>query len=74
MPTITIPKELAHAGDLVLIPRKEYDALVHFRISNVREVAMTPVQKRALIRARKNFAAGKFFTPHELRQKLARRD
>lgn len=74
MPTLTIPKELTRAGDLIIVPRKEYDALVHFRISNVREVAMTPAQKRSLIRARKNFAAGKFLTPHELRQKLARQD
>ena len=72
MPTLTIPRELARIGELVLIPRKEYDELLHFRMNNVREADMTPAQKRALIRARKNLAAGEFLTPHELRQKLAR--
>lgn len=72
MPALTIPRELAKTGELVLIPRKEYDRLLHFRMNNVREVDMTLAQKRALARARKNLAAGKFLTPHELRQKLAR--
>ncbi|MFY9462730.1 MAG: hypothetical protein WAP52_00905 [Candidatus Sungiibacteriota bacterium] len=74
MPTLTIPRELAKSGELILIPRKEYNELLHLRISNVREVDMTLAQKRALVRARKNLAAGKFLTPHELRQKLARQD
>lgn len=29
MATVTIPKELARKGDLVLIPRREYEALLH---------------------------------------------
>lgn len=29
MTTITIPKELARKGDLVLIPRKEYEQFLH---------------------------------------------
>ena len=74
MPTLTIPKELAQTGELILIPRKEYDELLHFRMNNIREVSITLAQKHALIRARKNLAAGKFLTPHELRQKLARQD
>ena len=74
MPTLTIPKDLARTGELILVPRKEYDELLRFRMSNVREVDITLAQKRALARARKNLAAGKFLTPHELRQKLARQD
>ena len=74
MPTLTIPRELVRSGELILIPRKEYDELLHFRMSSIREVDMTLAQKRALIRARKNLAAGEFLTPHELRQKLARQD
>lgn len=31
MTTVTIPKELAKKGDLVLVPRKEYEAFLGWR-------------------------------------------
>ena len=31
MTTVTIPKELAKQGDLVLVPRKEYEAFLGWR-------------------------------------------
>jgi len=57
MSTITIPKTLAQKGDLVVVPRKEYEALLSFR--TYREVRMTKAQKQALRRAEKNLSAGK---------------
>ena len=60
MTTATIPKKLAKQGDLILIPRKEYEELVRLRLKNIKEVELTSVQRRALMRARKNVSQGKF--------------
>ena len=70
MPILTIPKTLTKKGELVVIPRKEYEEFLRSRIKIVREVSMTPAQKRALERARKNLAQGKYLTLDELKQKL----
>lgn len=40
----------------MVVPRKEYEALLSFR--TYREVRMTKAQKQALRRAEKNFSAG----------------
>lgn len=74
MPIITIPKELVIKGELAVIPRKEYEEFLRFRLKNIKEVTMTPAQKKALERARKNFAKGNFLTFHELQQKLGLKD
>ena len=70
MNTITIPQKLAKKGDLVVIPRKEYEELLHFHSKIVKEVPMTLRQRQALLRARKNLAQGNFLTLHELKRKL----
>lgn len=69
MTPVTISKELIKKGDLVLIPRTEYEDLL--RLRKIREVKMSTSQKRALKRARKNRAAGRFLTLHEFERKLA---
>ncbi len=63
-----IPKTLAQKDDLVVLPRREYEALLEFK--NYREVPMTKAQKTALRRAEKNLAAGKTLSFHELVKKL----
>lgn len=68
MNTITIPKTPAPKDDLVVIPRKEYEALLSFR--TYREVRITRAQKQALRRAEKNLSAGKTLSYHELVRKL----
>jgi len=68
MSTITIPKKLAARDDLIVIPRKEYEALL--ALKPVKEFIPTTAQKRALIRAQKNRKAGKSLTINELRKKL----
>ena len=70
MTILTIPKQLTNKGELIVLPRKEYEELLHFRSRIVKEVPMTLKQKRAFIRARKNLAQGNFLTIHELKQKL----
>lgn len=70
MPTLTIPKELTKKGELVIIPRKEYEEFLRFRRKALPEVSMTRAQKRSLMQARKNLAQGKYLTLDELKQKL----
>lgn len=68
MTTLTIPKEITGGERLVVMPQREFEALLNTRI--IPEVAMTVSEKRALKRARENFKKGKFMTIDELRQKL----
>lgn len=68
MSTITIPKKIAGKDDLVIIPRKEYEALLEFR--KLKEFTPTATQKKALLRAENNFRRGKTFSYHELIKKL----
>ena len=57
MATITIPKKLAQKGDLVVLPRKEYEALIGLR--KTREFIPTAAQKKALIEAEANLKGKK---------------
>ena len=70
MATITIPKKLIKNDDLIIIPRKEYEELLDFRLKKIQEVELTPIQKQALFQARKNLSKGKFLTIYELKQKM----
>ena len=68
MSTITIPKKLAQEDDLVVVPRREYEALV--RLRKMREFVPTTIQKKALIRAENNLKRGKTISVDELSRKL----
>ena len=68
MSTITIPKKLAQEGDLVVIPRREYEALIKLKKAN--EFTPTAVQRRALLRAESNLKRGKTLSYNELIRKL----
>lgn len=68
MTTLTIPKELAGKGDLVLVPRREYEALVKTRV--IREFVLTAIQRKALARGMKNLRAGKTLSYDEFVRKL----
>jgi len=52
MGVVTIPKALAKKGDLVVIPREEYETLL--QLKRIREFQPTPAQKKALARAQGN--------------------
>ncbi len=71
MTTLTIPRKLAQKGDLILVPKKEYAALMGLK--KIREFTPTAAEKRALIRARRDFAKGKYFTLEQVRRELDRR-
>ena len=68
MNTITIPKKLAQKDDLVVVPRKEYEALLEFK--KIKEFAPTPAQKKALLEAENNLRKGKTLSYGELVKKL----
>lgn len=68
MNTITISKKITKGEELIVIPRKEYEALLWLRKD--REFTPTSAQKLALKDARKNRAQGKYLTVDELKQKL----
>lgn len=68
MSTITIPKKLAQKDDLVVIPRREYEALV--ALKRLKEFTPTAAQKKALLRAENNFHKGKTLSYHELESTL----
>ena len=68
MPTITIPKALAQKGDLIVVPRREYEALTELR--KTAEFAPSAAQRKALAVAERNLKAGKTLSYHALARKL----
>lgn len=68
MNTITIPKKVAAQGDLVIISRKEYDALLKCHSSIT--FSPTATQKKALARAERNLQRKKTLSFHELTKSL----
>ena len=72
MNTITIPKKVASRDDLVVIPRKEYEALLHLK--KFKAFTPTAAQKRALVKAEANLARGRTLSYHELVKKLGFRN
>ena len=65
---VTIPKTLARLGDLVLVPKKEYESFLEFK--KIKEFIPTAADKRALKRAEINRKKGNYLTIDELRDKL----
>ena len=68
MTSITIPKKLTKKGDLVVLSRKEYEALLELK--KIKEFTPTAVQRRSLINAEINLKKGKTFSYNELIRKL----
>ena len=68
MSIITIPKKLALRDDLVVMPRKEYEALLELK--KFGEFTPTKTQKKALLKAERNFQKGKTLSYNELAEKL----
>lgn len=68
MAILTIPKKLAGRDDLVVLPRREYEALVELR--KIKEFVPTALQKRALTKAEQNFKQNKTLSYNELVRKL----
>ena len=65
---ITIPKSLAQMGDLVLVPRKEYESFLQFK--RFKEYIPTLAERKALKRAERNLKMDKILSYDELVRKL----
>ena len=68
MNTIIIPRELASKDDLIVISRKEYEALLNLK--KFKEFKPTTAQRKALLQAEGNFSQGKTLSHNELVKKL----
>ena len=68
MSTLTIPKKLAQKDDLIVVPRKEYEALLELK--KIKEFIPTTAQKKALAKAERNLKQGKTLSYNELIRKL----
>jgi hypothetical protein len=72
--TITVPnpRSLEIEKDLVIIPRKEYEALVRIKFKGIPEVRLTSRQKRAIFQSEQELQRGDYFTLNEFDRYLAR--
>lgn len=72
MTTVTIPKGTEKNKELIAVPRSIYkDFLVWQKaVKSKRTFKPTVAEKRALARARKNLAQGKYLTIDELEHEL----
>lgn len=73
MTTITVPKELSQEKNLIAVPRTTYEEFLVWqkKVKSVKTFKPTVTLKKALARARKNLAQGKYFTLTELEHELA---
>ncbi len=67
MNILSIPQELIKEKELVLISRRTLEDLLRRVIPSVR---LTVLQKKALVRARKNRSAGAYLSLNEIKAKL----
>jgi hypothetical protein len=68
--TMTISKTFRGGDDLIILPRREYESL---KARVIPEYTATQAERRALLRAQKEYRAGKFITLDELKKRMARR-
>ncbi len=75
MQTVTIPQSLTRAGDLVVVPKREYEQLrkLQEKFQAIPEVALTPAERRAFHAGQREIARGDYYALNELKQRLARR-
>ncbi len=73
MTTLTIPKQLTKGEELVVIPRREYEAFSEWRdaVRDFKKFLPTQALKRDLKRARSEYRRGKFLTHNEFKQRMA---
>ena len=66
---ITIPKELAKKGELVVIPRSEYEKFLNWQKS-VKIFKPTAAEKKAVKDGRREIRKGKYLTLQQLKDEL----
>jgi hypothetical protein len=71
MTIITIPKELAKKGDLVLVPKSEYREFLNFR-KLIKTAKSTKSEKKAIARGRREIKSGQYLPWSGFKNELAR--
>ncbi len=68
---ITIPKDLAEEGDLVVLPRRQYERMLRQRrVISVSKLSAS--EKKAVERGRREIKNGEYITLDQLLDELAR--
>lgn len=76
MPTVYPKTNHGRVSDYVAVPRKIFEDFLDWQkiwqksIKPIRNFKLTAAEKKALARARKNFARGKFITLEQLEHEL----
>ena len=72
MTTLTIPKELTKKGELVIIPREDYEEFSHWQkfMKSFKTYTPAAAEKRMIQKAREDYKKGRYLTIHELKRKL----
>ena len=70
MDVITIPKKLAQKGDLVVLPRREYEMLVRRQPKFIPVAELSVSEKRMIARNERELARGEYITLEDLEHKL----
>ena len=71
MDTVTIPKKITQRGELVVIPRKEYETLLLLK-RTFPVVKPTKGELRAIRRGEREIARGEYVTLEQLKRELGR--
>jgi len=66
---ITIPKKLAKKGELVIIPRSEYEEYLNFK-KIIPIIKANPAEKKAIREGRKEIKQGRYLTLKQLKNEL----
>ena len=74
MATVTIPKEFAGYEELIAVPLESYEEFIAWERQRKQRRIFVPTaaDKRALVRARRQRASGKYLTLDELTKSLER--
>ena len=70
---ITIPQKIAAKGDLVLVPKKEYDALIRIREGTAEKRALDAELEIALEEVRQGKTIGPFSNVRDLMKALRKK-
>ena len=72
---ITIPRKMVRSGEVVIIPRKEYEEFSRWKafVRAFKVFKPTREQKKDLKNARSDYKKGKHFNLNEFRYKLENR-
>lgn len=66
---IAIPRELSRQGELVIIPRSDYEDFLRLK-KVIPLVKLTPSEKKAMQSGRKQIQEGKYITFKQLKNEL----